>query len=861
MPQLLIVLVLVALSAAAPAEEPPASALIPQHPQASKHGRRNAIESSMKELLAHEHAMGLKPQHPPNGMVSQAGGNGRGNTTEASLEASRRIETLPTHNEWVQWVVYTTILGLTICLSTSFFGFLRFDYLLSTKSETEELSTPLLHWPTALARYPASLDDWQQVGFLAVAVGLALVAVCTLPIAYATGKLTRTWVRDDYLCFVSYNGVTCNNTYVKPRWIEHGSASSPSRRKAIENLTTTYIDSDPFVYLGILGQSPDASASFAVFCVWAVVAVAIHWWRTRMAPGDSSFLTTTFPAAEMPYGPPPPPDQFPRPDIAAEHSWIAKTWTRMWTHLHQRAPGYLWRDWAQPILIGLAVGACMAMFQKMLQVVMRVLWTYPTMMTTLPPKPISAEVKFADFQRYTSPIAIILIPAITLCLSAAIQGYLKGGSAGNFVAAICNNSHIDSFRALVSTTVVSIIAIASGGSAGPEGPILFIGAGLALLTRLPRAFCKAYLYARAEDDSNPVAAAARQAHRWWTAEAYSQRSLSDDALIGGCCSIAAFFDHPISGCLFTLELPHMHGSFRRGEVLPAAMVACVASWYIHRLLMDKWTIADPPVFPQACSPPVGIWYAVPLGLFSGLVSYLFVRFRFLLDALPFYGWAKGLVFGTLIGLIGLYSPDSFTWGEYQLEILANSRDALGPGPSTVLAVAKLFAIVLTCAHGYQAGIIYPLIMVGYLFGPMAAGAMDPNHVFGADYCNEPQPRLSAVGHELLPRSIAAEVFSQCLGSGVLAGVMRAPIGVALHVSFMGRSRGARAGRSISPPFICMLVITNLIAVHVNPLSGLGKVYGSQETEPPASGFHRITVDAPAAEDAHDEGIDKVGCPK
>ena len=33
------------------------------------------------------------------------------------------------------------------------------------------------------------------------------------------------------------------------------------------------------------------------------------------------------------------------------------------------------------------------------------------------------------------------------------------------------------------------------------------------------------------------------------------------------------------------------------------------------------------------------------------------------------------------------------------------------------------AILLTIASGYGAGIVYPLIMVGYLFGPLVAEAI------------------------------------------------------------------------------------------------------------------------------------------
>lgn len=45
-----------------------------------------------------------------------------------------------------------------------------------------------------------------------------------------------------------------------------------------------------------------------------------------------------------------------------------------------------------------------------------------------------------------------------------------------------------------------------------------------------------------------------------------------------------------------------------------------------------------------------------------------------------------------------------TWGEDQLDILSNHREPLQTGSSTLLAVAKFAAILLTTASGYGAGI-------------------------------------------------------------------------------------------------------------------------------------------------------------
>jgi hypothetical protein len=264
----------------------------------------------------------------------------------------------------------------------------------------------------------------------------------------------------------------------------------------------------------------------------------------------------------------------------------------------------------------------------------------------------------------------------------------------------------------------------------------------------------------------------------------------------------------------------MHGSMHKGDVLPAALIASGMAWLAHRYIMRVGNIMPPPTFPPACVSITAIWWALPVGLFAGLVSYAFVRARRLLDTLPYPVWARGLILGAIVGYIGLVMPDTLTWGEFQIEILANFRPPLNVGDSTKLAVAKFATIVLTIASGYSAGIVYPLIMIGYLFGPLIAAVLDPN--------NEHESCLASdhSGGPWQDRAPGVEVISQILGSGVLAGVMRAPVGTALLVSFMGRMND----RSLEPAFLVLLMLTNFVAVYINPLSGLGQVYGREGEE-------------------------------
>lgn len=111
--------------------------------------------------------------------------------------------------------------------------------------------------------------------------------------------------------------------------------------------------------------------------------------------------------------------------------------------------------------------------------------------------------------------------------------------------------------------------------------------------------------------------------------------------------------------------------------------------------------------------------------------------------------ARGFAFGAMVGFIGLYQPDTLTWGEFQIQVLAQQRAPFEVGSSTLLAIAKFFSITITVASGYGAGIVYPLVMVGYLCGPLAAYILHPDSLNNADACSTGEYGTRDVGVELL----------------------------------------------------------------------------------------------------------------
>jgi H+/Cl- antiporter ClcA len=154
----------------------------------------------------------------------------------------------------------------------------------------------------------------------------------------------------------------------------------------------------------------------------------------------------------------------------------------------------------------------------------------------------------------------------------------------------------------------------------------------------------------------------------------------------------------------------------------------------------------------------------------------------------------------------------------------NHRAPLTTSYSTLLAVAKFGTILLTTASGYGAGIVYPLMMVGYLLGPLVAKVLRPDDWGGHDIelagtCT-PAACVAPPGVFVPePRDGGVELVAQLLGSGFLAATMRAPLGTAILVAFMSSAGTLHETES---SFLAVLLLTNFIAVAVNTDSAVGQ---------------------------------------
>lgn len=229
--------------------------------------------------------------------------------------------------------------------------------------------------------------------------------------------------------------------------------------------------------------------------------------------------------------------------------------------------------------------------------------------------------------------------------------------------------------------LASSVCIGSGGSVGREGPIVQIGSALGSALG-----------------------------QWFHFSDDRIRSLVACGAAGG---IAATFNAPIAGVLFSLEV--ILQEFSVGH-FSTVVISSVTASVIARVLLG-----DVPAFPVPSYSLASVWelgFYLVLGVLGAVVATAFIwvlyRTEDVFDAWRFPEYLKPAAGGLGIGLIGLYLPQVFGVGYGAIEeTLLNPSDL---GLLLILAVAKLGATSLTIGSGGSGGVFAPSLFLGSMLG-------------------------------------------------------------------------------------------------------------------------------------------------
>ncbi|GAB6271054.1 MAG: chloride channel protein [Smithella sp.] len=296
--------------------------------------------------------------------------------------------------------------------------------------------------------------------------------------------------------------------------------------------------------------------------------------------------------------------------------------------------------------------------------------------------------------------------------------------------------------------IASILTLAAGGSAGREGPIAQIGAGIgSAVGRLLKLSDK------------------------------ERRIL----LLAGCGGgLAAIFRAPLGAALTSIEI--LYKEDLETEALVPTVVSSIVAYIIFTYFFGNSPIF---FFPEyVFSDARELIFYVLLGLICIPAGILFIKVFYgvkdrIFTPLKIPRYFKPALGGLAVGLIGLIFPQVYGdgWGWIQLAILGK----LSIGLMIAIAVAKIMATSFTISSGGSGGVFGPTLFIGGMIGGTVGFSA---HYFFPGIVSHP------------------EAFVVVGMASFFAGVANAPIGTLLMCSEMTRGYG----------LIAPLMLVSIIAI-------------------------------------------------
>ena len=348
-------------------------------------------------------------------------------------------------------------------------------------------------------------------------------------------------------------------------------------------------------------------------------------------------------------------------------------------------------------------------------------------------------------------------------------------------------------RPVLWRSVATILTLASGGSAGSEGPVAVLGATA----------------------GSNVGQALR----------FRPRRLKILVGCGAAAGISAAFSTPFGGAFFALE--QVLGSFSVGAFSPV-VVASVVGALVVRPFFGRSPAIDVPSYGESDALTIALLFPL-LGILCGGGSVLFTRiyfaFKVWFERWRAPAWTRPVFGGAAIGSIVFLSRGLLT-GDGHLAIPAEIFGGLAWYLLLGLALSKMVITAMTFHAGGSGGVFTPTLYIGAALG---AGA-------------------GSLGAQLLPQAgIHAEQWGLIGMAGLVAGATRAPM-TAIFMVFELTDDYA-----LVPPLMIVSVIAYAVARRWSPY-GLYDGWLAQRGEHLQQGADRALMDRIHARDALDTRV-------
>src|SRR5690606_29849359 len=282
-----------------------------------------------------------------------------------------------------------------------------------------------------------------------------------------------------------------------------------------------------------------------------------------------------------------------------------------------------------------------------------------------------------------------VIPLMTLCgLGAGLVIHFIGDPGE--IHLIVNNIRFNKGKLdpknNPSMILSSLLCVASGGSLGPEAPMVQItgstGTYIGKLFRL-----------KGED----------------------LRSLSIAGMASG---FTALFGAPLGGSLFSLEILHHKHAVEYYKAIIPAFVASSFSYLVFALIIH---LGLGPLWDLSAYQYSGIFdfaYAVLFAMIGAAFGWGFIFcakfFKVLFEKRPIPIYIKTTIGGILLGIIAYYLPITRYYGHHEINELLYANFSLTL--FFAILVFKIIAIAITVTSGWRGGFIIPLFFAGATVG-------------------------------------------------------------------------------------------------------------------------------------------------
>jgi CIC family chloride channel protein len=281
----------------------------------------------------------------------------------------------------------------------------------------------------------------------------------------------------------------------------------------------------------------------------------------------------------------------------------------------------------------------------------------------------------------------IFLPAAGAALSSLFLNKVVKEGAGHgipeVIYSVSRYGGLMRFRSSFSRLISSCLTIGSGGSAGPEAPVVMSGAAIG---------------------SN-------------IAKLFSLNDRQRVTLVGcgAAGAIASIFNAPIAGIVFSMEV--ILGDWKAPNIIPIA-IAAVAGTEISRALKGNQIVFSNPGFDVSLIDiPACIGLAVMTAIASILLTRAMKSMHHVSDKAGRVPKAiRAAMGGLAVGLIAFFFPVVLGEGYHSIQEMIGGVYSQGILLVAVAVLAKILATSFTLGWGGSGGIFAPSLVIGSLVG-------------------------------------------------------------------------------------------------------------------------------------------------